>query len=282
MILKGGPKKITPDLACEKMKISLENTNKLLGLDLTERQLGKLIEKMGYNYKNKTVEIPSWRIDILHEVDLIEDVAIAYGYENFIPEIPSISTIGKEDPKETIKRKIAEILAGLNMLEISNYHLTTKNHQFLKMGISENQIKDFIEVADSKTEYNILRKDLSHYLLKILAENIDAEYPQKVFEIGRVFEGQTERENLSIAITPGNFTELKQVLEYLSRMLNIKITLKEPETQPTHFIDGRAAEILLDEKQIGFIGEIHPKILKNWKIKMPVALFEINLDKILN
>jgi len=283
MELKYTKKKITPDLTPGKMKLSLENTNKSLGLNLNEKQVKGLIEKMGYDYKKGVVSVPAYRTDVLHEVDLIEDVAIAYGYENIIPEIPSISTIGEENPHETIKRKISEILAGLNMLEISNYHLTNKDGQFRKMGIPKKQQKDFIEVEESKTDYTILRKDLTHYLLKIISENTDSEYPQKIYEIGRVFrdEGKIiEEESLAAAFTPGNFTELKQIMEYLFRMLDIKIRFSEPTKFPRHFIDGRVAEIKLKERSIGYLGEIHPKILRNWKIKMPVALFEINLEEV--
>ena len=284
MKLKGGKEKLTPDLESEKFKISLENTNKLLGLKLNEKQLKQLIEKMGHDYNKGVVKTPSWRTDILHEVDLIEDVAIAYGYENFVPEIPEISTIGQENPKETIKRKISEILAGLNMLEISNYHLTNKKDQFKKMGIPEKQEKEFIELEESKTDYTILRKDLTHYILKILSENVDSEYPQSIFEIGKVFNLNQEKiieiEKLAIAIAPGNFTQTKQILEYLFKMMNVKVELKETENTPNHFIDGRCADIIIGEKVIGHMGEIHPKILRNWKIKMPVALFEISLEKI--
>jgi len=279
-----GIRETTPDLTPEKMKISLENTKKLLGIEINEKQLKQNIEKMGYNYNKRIVEIPAWRTDILHEVDLIEDVAIAYGYENFIPEIPSISTIGEEDKKEVIKKKISEILSGLGMLEISNYHLTNKKDQFIKMGIPEKQETGFIEVWDSKTDYNILRKDLTHYLLKIFSENIDSEYPQKIFETGKIFtltnEKISETENLSAAISPGNFTEIKQALEYFSRMTNLEIKLEESEKFPQYFIEGRTAEIKFNNKTIGFLGEIHPKILKKWHIKMPVALFEINLEDI--
>jgi phenylalanyl-tRNA synthetase beta chain len=239
---------------------------------------------MGQNYNKGEVEIPSWRTDILHEVDLIEDVAIAYGYENFVAEIPEISTIGKENPKETIKRKISEIFIGLNMIEVSNYHLTTKNDQSEKMGISQKKDSNFIELEESKTEYNLLRENLSHYVLKNLSENVDSEYPQEIFEIGRIFKLKNEKiieqENLSVVVTPGNFTEIKQVLDYLQRMIDLNFELREPAQTPEHFVIGRCAEIILDNKQIGFIGEIHPKILKNWKIKMPVAMFEINLEQI--
>jgi phenylalanyl-tRNA synthetase beta chain len=288
MELKGGPEKISPDFTNEKMKISLENVNKLLGINLDEKQMKVLLEKMGHNYDSKTkeVEIPPWRTDVLHEVDLIEDIAIAYGYENFIPEIPAISTIGKEDAKEIIKRKISEILSGLGLLEISNYHLTNKKDQFTKMGVPEKQEKDFIELEESKTDFNIMRKDLTHYCLKILSENVDSEYPQKTFELGSVFElindKIIEKENICIALTPGNFTDLKKIVEYLCRMLNIKFDFKESDSNFNHFIEGRVAKIFLNNKEIGVLGEIHPRILRNWKIKMPVVLLELSLEDIFN
>lgn len=285
MELKGAPEKISPSLESEKMKISLKNVNQLLGTDIDEKKLKQLLENMGHNYNQKTneVEIGCWRTDILQEVDLIEDVAIAYGYENFIPEIPKISTIGIESSKEIVKRKISEILSGLNMVEVLNYHLTNKDYQFSLMGIPEKQEKGFIEVENSKTEYNLLRTNLSHYLMKNLSENVDSEYPQKIFEIGTVFELKKEieeNEKLALALTPGNFTETKQSIIYLFNSLGLKVNFEEAEEIPAHFIEGRTANILLDNKKIGIIGEVHPKILKNWRIKMPVALAEIYLEEI--
>ncbi|MDA3836961.1 MAG: phenylalanine--tRNA ligase subunit beta [Nanoarchaeota archaeon] len=279
--------KITPDLSTQKSKISLENVNKTLGLNLKEKEMQELLQKMGHSYKNGLVESPSWRTDILHEMDLIEDIAIAYGYDNFEPEIPQISTIGEENKEEIIKRKISELLIGLNMIETSNYHLTKTQDQFTKMGIGEKQEKGAVHVEESKTEYDLLRKDLTHYTLKIFSENVDAEYPQKTFELGRVMplnnQGDiVEKEKLSIGVTPGNFTDTKQILDYLGTSLGIELTIKEQDKSDTHFIDGRSADILLDEKPIGTIGEIHPKILNNWRIKMPVALLEIDLTEIFN
>ena len=121
----------------------------------------------------------------------------------------------------------------------------------MKMGLNAKNEK-FVEVQDSKTDYTILRQNLSHYILKILSENVDAEYPQRIFELGTVFkgfEGVEEKINLAMAITAGNFTDLKQVLEYLGRMLDKKIELKEPggsNSLPKHFIEGRAAEIFVN------------------------------------
>lgn len=286
MKIKGKISEITPNLDTEKKIFNIKNAEKLLGIKLNSKLVKNYLEKMGYNYdiKKSEVEIPSWRTDILHEVDLIEDIAIAYGYDNFKPEIPEISTIGKESQKEIIKRKISEILIGLKMIEMSNYHLTTKKDQYSKMNILEKKEKNKIQVEESKTEYNLLRNSLTPYLLKNLSENINAEYPQKIFEIGKIFELENniiEKEKLAIALTPGYFTESRQILEYLSKILDIKLKFKEPYKSPSYLIEGRVAEIEFENSKIGYLGEISPKILKNWRIKMPVALIEIDLEKIL-
>jgi phenylalanyl-tRNA synthetase beta chain len=282
MKLNGNYKETTPNLKSEKIKISLEHVNKLLGLKLTEKELKTLLEKMGHNYLKNEVEVASWRVDVLHEVDLIEDIAIAYGYENFEAELPRISTTGKENPEEIIKRKIAEILVGLGLLEVSNYHLIPKADLISKIG-GEKIDKEIIEVENSKTEYNALRKNLSSYLLKNFADNVDSEYPQKIFELGRVFNlinnKIVESEMLSIGISPGNYTDVRQVLDFLIKMLGLELNIKESSVNGI-YVEGRIGEIYLDKNKIGEIGEVHPKVLRDSKIKMPVAMLEIDLTEI--
>ncbi|MBR9706594.1 phenylalanine--tRNA ligase subunit beta [Candidatus Pacearchaeota archaeon] len=281
-------KEISPQLSPEKMPFSIEYINKNLGLDLKEKEIKSLLAKMGIGYvkeKNKpTALIPAYRTDILHEVDLVEEVAIAYGYDKFDPIIPKISTIGQEDPESIKKRKIAQILAGLGLQEISTYHLSTKEKQFKKIN-KDYKSADIIEVIDSKTENNILRNSLLANSIQILSENSDASYPQKIFELGRIFftdnkteTGVEESENLCITLCheKANFTELKQILDYLMRMLDKKYEMKE--TSHPSFIEGRCGKISIDNKDIGIIGEIKPIVLKNNKIKMPTASIEIKIN----
>ncbi len=277
----GKTKEATPDFKPEKIKISLSNTNKLLGLNLKESDLQKLLPKMGYDYKKGKVEIPPWRTDILHEVDIIEDIAIAYGYDNFTPEIPNISTIAEESKESRIKRKIAEILVGVGLIETSSYHLIKQEEK------DKIKIDSLIELENSKTEYKFLRPNLMIPALRMLAENKDADYPQKIFEIGKVFSidekgmtetGIKETENLIVSISPSNFTEIKQILDYLAKLLNITCELKE--SAHLHLIDGRSAKILINNISIGHIGEVHPKTLQDCNIRMPVAVLEISLEEI--
>ena len=271
---------VSPELEPEEVGFKIEDINKTLGLNLKEAEIKKLLEKMGLSYLKEKAMVPAYRTDILHWIDLAEEIAIAYGYDNFEAEIPKISTIAEEDKTAVLKKIIAEILIGLEFQEVLSYHLTTKDLiEKIYPG------KELIEVESSKTEFSVLRPDLLVNLLKILSENIDSQYPQKIFELGIVFSanektetGIEEKEKLCIAITheTANFTEIKQVLEYLLRMLE-----KECKIQPqdfSTFIEGRAGKILVEKKEIGVIGEISPKVLKDYKLKMPVVALEIDLD----
>jgi phenylalanyl-tRNA synthetase beta chain len=212
---------------------------------------------------------------------LTEEIAIAYGYENFKPEIPEISTIASENQLSRQKKIISNILAGLGLLETSSFHLTTKKN-IKKMHY---EYIDFIEVLDSKTERDVLRIDILTNLIQIISENSNSKYPQKIFEIGKVFSkdesSQTkikESENLAIALIDEkiNFTEMKQILDYLFKMLDTEYKIENAENN--NFIPGRVGKIIVKGKEIGYAGEIAPRVLKNWKIKMPVVAMEICVE----
>ena len=273
----GSKTAVTPDLSPDKMKVNLKAVNKLLGLELKDKELKQYLERMNYSYSSGTVLIPAYRTDVLHEVDLIEDVAIAYGYENFKQEIPHVSTIGKETKMEILKRNIAESLVGMNMLETYSYSITNQEDECTKMNTKE----DLIQLTNAKTNYNVMRNKMLPSLMKIFGNNRDVDYPQRIFEIGRVFEknkGISEKTNLAIALTNSNFTEMRQVLDYLSRMFDVKISIQE--LKQDSFIEGRTAKVLARGQPIGVIGEIHPQVLSNWKLLVPVSAMELELDKI--
>jgi phenylalanyl-tRNA synthetase beta chain len=276
----------SPDMEPEKMEFTIEDINRNLGVEFSEKQIKHNLEKMGIGYqkekKRTTALIPPYRTDILHTIDLVEEVAIAHGYDNFQPIIPKISTIAQEDPTSKTKRTINNILAGTGLLEVSTFHLTTKKN-IKKTYFEYNQQ---IEVEESKTKNNTLRHDLLTNLLQIFAENSDSQYPQKIYELGRVFElnesketGIKETEKLAIALVDESitFTEIKQILDYLFKMLNIKYTLQEDDTHPA-YIRGRCGKIIVEGKDIGNIGEIAPRVLKNWKIKVPGVGLELDID----
>jgi phenylalanyl-tRNA synthetase beta chain len=283
--IKDKTNSVSPNLERQKIEFEVEDVNRTLGLELKEKEIENLLKKMDVGMKKEGKKllalVPAYRTDVLHWVDIAEDVAIAYGYENFIPEIPKISTIAEEDKTAIKKRVIGNILAGIGFIEASSLHLNTKE-EIKKMHY---QFNDFIEVEDSKTEYNVLRMDLLTNLMKIFSENSDSSYPQKIFEMGRAFElnsktetGIKEKEMLSIAICEEktDFTEIKKVLDYLFKMLGKNYEIQE--TENSNFIPGRVGKILVDKKEVGLIGEISPRCLKNWKVDFPVVAVEMGLE----
>ncbi len=277
---------LSPNLSSTNINININYVNKILGLNLKENEIKNYLERMGYSYNKNTVLVPCYRADILHEIDLVEDIAIAYGYENFQEYIPKVATIASEDKFERLKRKISELLIGLNLIEVNTFHLSNADDQSKKMSFNS----DFIELENALTkDYNVLRSWLTPFLLQILENNKLYSYPQNIFEIATCFkinnatETNTEEfSDLSILISheKANFTEIKQVLDAIFNALDIKYEIKE--TEHPSFIAGRVGHVLYRDREIAFIGEIHPIVLKNFNLEMPVVALELNLIELFN
>ena len=273
---------ISPDMSPEKMSLDLEYANKLLGLSLDKKQAHKLLEMMGYGIDKGSVLIPSYRADILHQSDLCEDIAIAYGYENFEAEIPNVATIGQEDAFEVFKDKVAQLLCGLELIEVNTYNLTNKETQCSKMDAKI----ELIELANSlSAEYDVLRAWTLPSLMEIFANNRHHDYPQKIFGIGTIFKknaktdtGIEENDRLSAAVCSdtAGYTEIKQIFDYLMRQLDLEYELEE--TEHPSFIPGRVARAKVKGKKVAYIGEISPTVLDNFHLEMPVCAFELNLS----
>ncbi len=283
-------KKITtPDLEPRKMRFESAYVQKILGIVMTKTEIKKYLEQMGYGLKGDYVLIPAYRADVLHQRDLVEDIAIAYGYEHIPEEIPAVATIAQEDPFEVFKSKVAYLLVGLEMLEISNYHLIDKHIQTANMNVS----KELLEILDPVSEgYDSLRAWILPCLLQTLRENKIHEYPQRLFEIGTIFKKNLERSTLTeefvslgvvLAHPKANFTEARQILDFLLRMFEIEYTVIEAEQGC--FLPGRCGSVVVkdskkNDRTIASLGELHPKVLEKFGLEMPVASFELNLTEL--
>jgi len=276
-----GKKMTTPCLFNETIKIDKADVKRLIGLDLKDAELKKLLEKAGYDVKSQVV-IPHYRKDILHPVDVIEDIAIMYGYDE-IKEVPLEKyTVGSTRRMVNIIGKARDVISGLGYQEIMSPILANK-----PVLLNNMNIQDFgtIEIENFMSEtYSAVRSWLLPLLLDVLSKNKHAEYPQKIFEQGLVTvrKGDDIIDYERIAIASANekadYTEVKQVLDYLLRMLDIQYTIEE--VAHDSFIKGRVGRVIVKGKKVAFIGEISPKVLKNFGLEMPVVGFELNLSEI--
>jgi phenylalanyl-tRNA synthetase beta chain len=283
-LVYGNKKHVTPDLRPEEMKVDINYINRLLGLNLKENEIKKYLERMGYGYRNKKALIPAYRADIIHQVDLAEDIAIAYGYENFKALIPNVATIGQENKFENFKNKISDLLVGLDFIEASTYNLSNKEFQSKRMEIEINSIELLNSIS---SEYNVLRSWVLPSLMEILGNNKHHEYPQKIFTTGTIFKKNSKKETgieensriaIAIAAEKTDYTGARQVLDYLLRSLALKYEIKEVEH--SSFIPGRVGRVSVNGKEIAYIGEISPKVIRNWDLNVPVTGFELNLSEL--
>jgi phenylalanyl-tRNA synthetase beta chain len=273
-----------PDLEPEEMKYDLKTINNILGLKLKDSNVKSLLGKMGMGWEKNKALVPCYRSDIISQFDLIEDISIAYGFENFEPTIPKVSTIAEEAPIEKFKNKIRDMLVGLKMFETKTYNITSSESQSKKMNVDVPLVK----LANSLTvDFDVLRYWMTPSLMDVLKQNKRYDYPQNYFDFGRIFKetgqgetGITENDRLCVILCgkDSDFTKIKQVLDLIFNGLGQKYSLKS--TKHDSFIPGRVGRVSFKKKEIAYVGEIHPEVLGNFEVEMPVAVLELNVTEL--
>lgn len=275
----------TPVLKNRQVKLKIEEARNLMGLNLSLSEIVTLLRRSRYDAsasgaKTVTVSIPSYRLDILHPVDIIEDIAIAYGLNRVRPRWPSDLTIGGLSSLEEFSDTIRELVIGSGFQEVLTFMMTNQEKLFTKMNQTPSPV---VEVSNPKVStLNCLRSWLLPSLMDFLASNTHVEYPQRLFEVGDCTVTDSNHQPKDVrklacvsAHAKANFTEMKSHLEPLLMNLGIEFTL-ESASSPS-FLEGRVGTILIGEQEVGVIGEVHPQVLENWKLEDPVAAMELNL-----
>jgi len=279
-----GAKNSSPKLQEKKMIVDSSLINQTLGLNLNTSKIITSLKKSRLNAmskgKNIICTIPAYRFDIFGPMDLVEEVALGYGIQNFEPTMTPSQTIGQINPISIELKSLNQIMIGLGFLEALNSSLSSK--RVLYNMINRNS-ENIISVLDSKSqEHNILRDSILPGLIENLSRNIHESYPQKMFETGSIFnlhDPISEKINLSVisAHKNANFTEIKSVLQTVLK-IGFGIQIETKTAVNSSFKDGHCANIIFNKNIIGIIGEIDSTIVDNYKIRVPVVGFEISLS----
>jgi len=283
---------VTPDLTPQRMELRVNYANELLGLKLSEAKAIEALQKSRLDARRMgkgvlEVLIPAYRIDVMHEIDLVEEVAIGYGLFKLKPTKPTSVTTGREHRAGEIANYVRQIMVGLGFVEALNFILANDVDHYQKMRRKAGRM---IKLANPvSTEYSIVRQDLLPSLMKNLADNKHQAYPQRMFEVSDVIEisekaeTRTERRLHVAGVSShptANFTEMKSYVEALLANLGLKDwTIKE--TRHPSLLQGRAAAIYVKGGKIGVVGEVHPEVLNNFELENPTSAFEIDLQRIL-
>ncbi|KAF7682789.1 putative phenylalanine--tRNA ligase beta subunit [Astathelohania contejeani] len=268
----------TPIFHNRKFHLTVDEVNKELGLNLTGDQISNNLVRMMHSVKlnenDLDIQTPDIRADVINKCDLIEDIAISFGYNNFIRSQPNIYTCGREDDLNCFSDKVRTGCAMAGYSEIVSLTLVSKNEN----------IGESIEITNPKSiECEALRASLIPGLLKSLNANQQYPMPIKIFEVSDVvilknMVGVNQR-NLAACYAGKNsgLEEVQGVLSYI--LYNSGITdFTYEEKDDKWFFSGRGAVLKIDGVVAGKLGVIDPIWCNHFKIPFSCSIFEVNLE----
>ncbi|MEE3490519.1 MAG: phenylalanine--tRNA ligase subunit beta [Methanobrevibacter sp.] len=280
---------ISPDLTPQEMNVHVDTANELIGgTELTAEDIKGLLEKARFdaeilNDNEVKAIIPAYRVDILHEVDIVENIAVQYHINAIEAELPNINTVAYENNWFSAESTIREVMIGMGFQEVMSLMLTSEDAHYTKMNQEE---KPHVQVAKPITiDRTMIRTSLINSLMEFLEDNKHEDLPQKIFEIGDVLYLDETKENKTVSSkklaglichSTANFTEIKSVVT--SILSNLGYSMEISDSENMTFIEGRAADVAgeaLNGRIEGFFGEVSPEVISNFTLEYPVIAFEI-------
>jgi len=263
------------------------------------------------------VGIPAYRVDVLHPRDVIDDVGRAFGFNDLEASYPDVSTVGGRHERSRHERAVRDTLVGIGFEDMLNFHMTSEAEAFERMGLPIPQVESIDLQADElvmgesagehaerdvpadavgnvpaptiatpySEDYTILRPWLLPSLLQVLAGNTHREYPQDLAEVGFVARvdateptGVAEHRSIAAVLArhDASYEDARGRLQALANAFDVD--LATPATEHPSFIDGRAADVVIDDEVVGVIGEVDPAVLVEHDLEVPVAGFELRRD----
>lgn len=278
----GAESMVTPDLEPRKWRLDVHATNSLLGTRLNAAQMVAALEKMGYRAEAVSDHVhvlaPAWRLDLIHPVDLMEDVGKGHGYEHFGYSLPTQQTFGAELLSNKAADVARQLMVGYGYLEVATLTLSSEEDQFTKLRLPMGKVVEVLNPISE--EHTCLRVSLLPSLMIVLRRNKHRDLPQRLFEVGDVLEGVNRRRHLAaVSISAkASFTEVKSLVESVLRDMSVKYTV-QPSSLGT-YLDGRGAAIVVDGRSIGSFGELHPEVITNFDLGYPIAAYELDLEAV--
>lgn len=280
---------VTPDLTPQEMNAHVDTANELIGgINLTAEDIKELLLKTRFDAEiisenEVKAIIPSYRVDILHEVDIVENIAVQYHINDVVAKLPDINTVAYENNWFKAESTIREVMIAMGFQEVMSLMLTNEEAHYEKMNQEE---KPHVQVARPITiDRTMIRTSLINSLMEFLEDNKHEDLPQKIFEIGDVLYLDETKENKTVSSkklaavvchSSANFTEIKSIVS--SVLSNLGYTMEIKDSENKTFIEGRAADVVGEAQKgrvEGFFGEISPEVITNFTLDYPVIAFEI-------
>jgi phenylalanyl-tRNA synthetase beta chain len=308
--------RVYPNLSYRTMETDINYLNKGIGIDTSREKAMQLLKRMDLNATagekegQIIVQIPPTRPDILHVIDIQEDLAIAYGYNNITKTVPRTMTVGHEQPVNHLTDLVREALAQSGFIEVLTWAMISRKDNFLKMELKDDAVKavSVVPGTSKQAEFEIIRTSLIPGLLKTIAANRGhTSLPIDIFEVSDVCfldesrDTASRNERRAAVVHCGKTSGFEVVHGVLDRLMMTHATAFVGDTSgaktPRHtyqlkplsenhlfspaFFPGLSAEVHLDGVAVGVLGVIHPLVLQNFEIDAPCSVLEINIEPLL-
>ena len=279
--------------------------SKILGVELSRDEIGESLHKMGgrlvesrtvtdgsnkpekwadcvIGEKEHIVEMPRWRSDIMHPIDIVEDIAIGFGYHNLPERLSEVHLDAVPLDSSHLHRRIRSSLRSLGIQETQGLTLSNERDQFDK--IEWEPVGEVATISNPiSVEHTILRQSILPSLLVLLSSNRHHELPQRVYELSEVVRESVNRPRVAWACAEvgGGFSSAKGVVQALLRDLGAgidEVTLEDTVDGP--WIAGRGAKIMFEGVEIGSFGEISPRVLHEFGLRSPVNAGEFDVESL--
>ena len=289
----------------EKVTLTLQRLRRVLGLEVPQSQVKKILGSLGFGVRwmppdRFIVRPPYWRTDVTIADDVIEEIARIIGYD----ELPTTQLGGRiptwvPQPLSELRERVRDIMASAGMQEIITYSMTEMESLSKVLPREELAINRPLKLANPLSrQYEYARTTLRHALLETLAANERGSGEMiALFETARTYQPREddlphEIESLCGVVSgraldrwglprgePAGFFDARARLEHLFDALQVKATYRE--VHDFAYLPGRTAEVVVGDKQIGLVGEVHPRVAAEFDIDAPVGMFEVDLEALL-
>ena len=296
-----GDRLVRPDLSVDRKAVGHDRIESILGVPLDAKGVLDLFERSGLDATMHgdepvyEVSVPPYRVDVLHPLDLIDDIGRAFGFNELDPRSPDVATVGARHERSRLERSVRASLVGLGFEDLLNFHMTHEAALFDRMGVSQPDgsghgaalgAAEPVRIVEPYSEdYEVVRTWALPSLIMVLERNTHRAYPQDLADVGLVAHrdddeptGVAEARHVAcvLARTDATYEDAKARLRALCDDFGAE--LETPAADPPSFIEGRAAEVVVDGESAGVIGEIHPEVLVEHDLELPVAAFELRLS----
>ncbi|XP_005097581.1 phenylalanine--tRNA ligase beta subunit [Aplysia californica] len=289
-----------PELAYRTETVSAAQIRKQVGAEIASADMAKLLTKMclqsslAADGDSLSVEIPPTRSDILHQCDIMEDVAIAYGFDKIQKTVPNTNCIAEQFPLNKLSDLLRRDVAACGFTEVLTFALCSKADVADKLGKKIEDAKA-VHISNPKTaEFQIARTTLLPGVLKTLYHNKGMPLPLKLFEISDIVyqdpskDVGSRNERHLCAVNYNRSSEFEVIHGLLDRVMQLlEVPFGGPDgyrleadTDPT-FFPGRCAKIVARDRVIGHLGTLHPDVISNFDLNMPCSALEITIEPFL-